>query len=103
MLVAKLKDGKGHMKVAASNAELKTLVDGCCRQNSYPSVIRKLAAASFFLGWRTEIAPDRRSRRADARAQQTKCRLVSTSRQPTGGVAVSRLKETGWGVRENHS
>lgn len=26
MLIAKLKDGKGHMKVAASDAELKTLV-----------------------------------------------------------------------------
>ena len=26
MLVSKLKDGKGHMKVAASDAELKTLV-----------------------------------------------------------------------------
>ena len=26
MLIAKLKDGKGHMKIAASDAELKTLV-----------------------------------------------------------------------------
>src|ERR1700675_3034890 len=26
MLIAKLKDGKGHMKVAATDAELKTLV-----------------------------------------------------------------------------
>jgi cytochrome c len=26
-LIAKLKDGKGHMKVAASDAELKTLVE----------------------------------------------------------------------------
>jgi len=27
MLIAKLKDGKGHMKIAASDAELKTLVE----------------------------------------------------------------------------
>ena len=26
-LIAKLKDGKGHMKIAASDADLKTLVD----------------------------------------------------------------------------
>ena len=31
LLTAKLKDGKGHMKVAASDAELKTLVEWALR------------------------------------------------------------------------
>jgi hypothetical protein len=57
---------------------------------------------AFFLAGAVEIAPDAGSRLGVQRGA-IQARLYPTSRQSTGGVALSRLRVTGEGMLENHS